>query len=153
MRCGPTLPRHQRWLGLRRREPTSPRGERPHQFYPIFGDTQSNTIHSIGDPVKDDVERHSVIAPEGTRAVWPVKPDGTEMPCGLTPSVLRRNWRDGFVRVTRKGTVQYLQTGTIADIADGTIEVTGRAKDGSVLGSKPIDALVGVFWPHAGAAG
>ena len=127
------------WLGLRRREPTSRRGERPHQFYPIFVDAQSNTIHSIGDPVEDDVDRRSVIAPEGTRAVWPVKPDGTEMLWGLTPGVLRRNWRDGFVRVSKKGTVQYLQTGTIADIADGTILVTGRARDGSVLGSKPVD--------------
>ena len=127
------------WLGLRRREPTSRRGERPHQFYPIFVDAQSNTIHSIGDPVEDHVDRRSVIAPEGTRAVWPVKPDGTEMLWGLTPGVLRRNWRDGFVRVSKKGTVQYLQTGTIADIANGTIMVTGRAKDGSVLGSKPVD--------------
>ncbi len=127
------------WLGLRRREPTSRRGQRPHQFYPIFVEIQSNTIHSIGEPLEDDVDRHSVIAPEGTRAVWPLKPDGTEMLWGLTPGVLRRNWRDGFVRVSRKGTVQYLQTGTIADIADGTITVTGRAKDGSVLGSKPVD--------------
>ena len=127
------------WLGLRRREPTSRRGARPHQFYPIFIDTQSNTIHSIADPVDDDVDRHSVIAPEGTRAVWPLKPDGTEMMWGLTPSVLRQNWCDGFVRVSKKGTVQYLQTGTIADIADGTITVTARAKDGSVVGSKPVD--------------
>ena len=127
------------WLGLRRREPTSRRGARPRQFYPIFLDTQTNTLHSIGDPVADDVDRHSVIAPEGTHAVWPVKPDGTEMLWGLTPSVLRRNWREGYVRVSRKGTVQYLQTGTIADIAKGTIAVTGRAKDGSVLGSKPVD--------------
>ena len=127
------------WLGLRRREPTSRRGERPHQFYPIFVDTQANTIHSIGEPVEDDVDRHSVIAPEGTHAVWPLKPDGTEMLWGLTPSVLRRNWCNGFVRVSRKGTVQYLQTGTIAEIADGTITVSGRAKDGSVLGSKPVD--------------
>ena len=127
------------WLGLRRREPTSRRGERPHQFYPIFLDTQSNTIHSIGEPVEDDVERHTVVAPEGTRAVWPVKPDGTEMLWGLTPSVLRRNWHDGFVRVSKKGTVQYLQTGTIADINNGTIAISGRAKDGSVLGSKPVD--------------
>ena len=112
------------WLGLRRREPTSRRGERPHQFYPIFLDTQSNTIHSIGEPVEDDVERHTVVAPEGTRAVWPVKPDGTEMLWGLTPSVLRRNWHDGFVRVSKKGTVQYLQTGTIADINNGTIAIS-----------------------------
>ncbi|MDE0420877.1 MAG: DNA methyltransferase, partial [Gammaproteobacteria bacterium] len=38
-----------------------------------------------------------------------------------------------------KGTVQYLQSGTIAEIADGTITVTGRSKDGSVRGTKPVD--------------
>ena len=127
------------WLGLRRREPSSRRGERPHQFYPIFADARSNTIHSIGDPVEDSVDRHSVIAPEGTRAVWPLKPDGTEMLWGLTPDVLRRNWRKGFVRMSRKGTVQYLPTGTIAAIANGTIAVTGHAKDGAVQGTTPVD--------------
>ena len=127
------------WKGLRRRNSANRRGTRPNQFYPIFIDTQSHTIHSIGDPVADDVDRHSMIAPEGTRADWPLKPDGTEMLWGLTPDVLRRNWRNGYVRIGRKGTVQYLETGTIADIVDGSITVTGRAKDGSVLGSKPVD--------------
>ncbi len=127
------------WLGLRRREPTSRRGARPNQFYPIFVDDRSNMIHSVGDAVADDVDRNSVIAPEGTHAVWPVKPDGTEMLWGLIPGVVRRNWQEGFIRVSRKGTVQYLQTGTIAEIADGAITVTGRAKDGSVIGSKPVD--------------
>lgn len=127
------------WLGLRRREPTSVRGARPNQFYPIFVDTQKNMIHSIGDAVMDDVDRRSVAAAEGTQAVWPLKPDGTEMLWGLTPEALRRNWKNGFVRVSKKGTVQYLQTGTIAEIADGTITVTGRGKDGSVRGTKPVD--------------
>ena len=127
------------WKGLRRRNAANRRGTRPNQFYPIFVDIQSNTIHSIGDPVADDVDRHSVIAPEGTRAVWPLKPDGTEMLWGLTPDVLRGNWRSGYVRIGRKGTVQYLETGTIADIADGSITVTGRAKDGSVFGTKAVD--------------
>lgn len=127
------------WLGLRRREPTSRRGARPHQFYPIFVNTQSNAIHSIGDPIEDDVNRDSVVAPEGTHAVWPLKPDGTEMLWGLTPGVLRKNLRNGYVRVSKKGTVQYLQTGTISEIRNGTITITGRAKDGSVLGAKPVD--------------
>ena len=127
------------WLGLRRREPTSVRGARPNQFYPIFVANRTNAIHSIGDVVTDDVDRRSVVAPEGTQAVWPLKPDGTEMLWGLTPEVLRRNCKKGFVRVSRKGTAQYLQTGTIAEIADGTITVTGRGKDGSVRGTKPVD--------------
>ena len=127
------------WLPLRRREPTSKRGARPNQFYPIFLDDQTNTIHSIGGAVTDEVDRRAVAAPEGTRAVWPLKPDGTEMLWGLTPDVLRRNWKKGFVRVTKKGTVQYLQTGTIREILNGTIEVTGKSKDGSVRGTKPVD--------------
>ena len=127
------------WKNLRRRNAANRRGTRPNQFYPIFVGVQSNRIHSIGDPVADDVDRRSVIAPEGTRAVWPLKPDGTEMLWGLTPNALRGNWRRGFVRVGRKGTVQYLETGTIADIADGTILVTGRANDGSVIGAKLAD--------------
>ena len=127
------------WKGLRRRNAANRRGTRPNQFYPIFIETQSHTIHSIGDPVADDVDRHSVIAPEGTRALWPLKPDGTEMLWGLTPDALRRNWGSGYVRIGRRGTVQYLETGTIADIVDGSIAVSGRAKDGSVIGSKPID--------------
>ena len=127
------------WLGLRRREPTSVRGSRPNQFYPIFVDNQTNAIYSIGDAVADDVDRRSVASPKDTRAVWPLKPNGTEMLWGLTPEVLRQNWRNGFVRVSKKGTVQYLQTGTIAEITDGTIKVTGRGKDGSVQGAKPVD--------------
>ena len=127
------------WKSLRRRNAANRRGTRPNQFYPIFVGVQSNRIHSIGDPVADDVDRRSVLAPEGTRAVWPLKPDGTEMLWGLTPNALRGNWRRGFVRVGRKGTVQYLETGTIADISDGTILVTGRAKDGSVIGAKLAD--------------
>ena len=127
------------WLGLRRREPTSVRGARPNQFYPIFVDIRTNSIHSIGDAIPDNVDRRSIAVPEGTRAEWPLKPDKTEMLWGLTPQVLRRNWRNGFVRVSRKGTVQYLQTGTIAEIEDGTITVTGRGKDGSVRGAKAVD--------------
>ncbi len=127
------------WLGLRRREPTSHRGARPNQFYPIFLNTHTNSIHSIGDAVEDGVDKDSINAPEGTYAVWPLKPDGTEMLWGLTPDALRRNLRQGYVRVSKRGTVQYLQTGTISEIRKGTITVTGRARDGSVIGSKPID--------------
>ena len=127
------------WLGLRRREPTSHRGARPNQFYPIFVNACTNTIDSIGDAVADDIDRHSIAPPPGTHAVWPLKPDGTEMLWGLTPEVLRRNLDSGYVRVTKKGTVQYLQTGTIAQIRDGRISLKGRARDGSVIGEKPVD--------------
>lgn len=133
------------WLGLRRREPTSRRGTRPNQFYPIFIHEDSGLIHSIGDAIEDDVDRNTIAVPKGTVAFWPLKPDGTEMLWGLTPEVLRRNWKNGFVRVNRwnkdkkTGTIQYLPGGTISLIQDGTIRITGKAKDGSVIGVVAID--------------
>ena len=127
------------WKGLRRRNAANRRGTRPNQFYPIFVDTKSKTIHSVGNPLGPDTDRRSVTVPKGTHPEWPLKPDGTEMLWGLTPDALRRNLSDGFVRVGRRGTIQYLETGAIAQIRDGTISLTGRAKDGSVIGAKPVD--------------
>lgn len=133
------------WLGLRRREPSSRRGARPNQFYPIFVDSETGRLHSVGDPIADDVDRATVPVPEGTTALWPLRPDGTEMLWGLTPDVLRRNWANGFARVSRwnpqarRGTVQYLPGGTIDAIRGNVITITGRAADGSVLGAVAAD--------------
>jgi adenine-specific DNA-methyltransferase len=133
------------WLGLRRREPTSIRAARKNQFFPIFVNEETGHIHSIGDAVKLEVDRNTVAAPDGTIAVWPLKPDNTEMLWGLTPGVVRRNLAKGYIKVnnwkadTKTGTMQYLQTGTIDQINDGLVMISGKAKDGSVLGDMIID--------------
>jgi adenine-specific DNA-methyltransferase len=133
------------WLGLRRREPSSKRGARPNQFYPIFVYSKTGELHSVGDAIEDHVDRHTVPLPPGTTALWPLKPDGTEMLWGLTPDALRKNWRLGYARVNRwnaseqTGTVQYLPAGTISMIRDGLIKVVGNAKDGSIIGTVPRD--------------
>jgi adenine-specific DNA-methyltransferase len=133
------------WLGLRRREPTSIRPARKNQFYPIFVFQKTGYLHSIGNPLTPEIDRNTVEVPEGAVALWPLKPDGTEMLWGLTPDVLRRNWEKGFAKVnnwkpdSQTGTVQYLQTGTIEQINDGRVIVTGKAKDGSVLGTMILD--------------
>ena len=136
------------WLGLRRREPTSRRGARPNQFYAIFVNERTGFLHSIGNALDDDIDRHCVEAPIGTVALWPLKPDGTEMLWGLTPDVLRRNWAKGYARINRwnaeelRGAVQYLPGGTIALIEQGAISITGRKRDGSVVGVVPVDEEV-----------
>lgn len=133
------------WLGLRRREPSSTRGARPNQFYPIFVHQKTGWLHSIGAAIDDDIDRDSIEVPAGTVALWPLKPDGTEMLWGLTPDVLKRNWEKGYARVNSwkpkelRGTVQYLPGGTIAQIERGEIQIVGRNKDGSVVGTVAID--------------
>ncbi|MGY3436059.1 adenine-specific DNA-methyltransferase [Bradyrhizobium sp. USDA 3686] len=133
------------WLGLRRREPSSKRGARPNQFYPIFVHANDGSLHSVGAALEDDVDRHSVQVPKDAVALWPLKPDGSEMLWGLTPDVLRRNWAKGYARVNSwnkdeaRGTVQYLPGGTISDIENGSIQITGRRRDGSVIGVVAVD--------------
>lgn len=133
------------WLGLRRREPSSVRGARPNQFFPIFVDAKTGHISSIGKAIEDEVDRHSVPVPEGTVAFWPLKPNGQEMLWGLTPDVAKRRWEKGYLRVNswkkaqRTGTIQYLPGGTIEQIESGDIKETGRAKDGSFIGLQAVD--------------
>lgn len=128
------------WLGLRRREPSSKRGARPNQFYGIFVDEETGHLHSVGEALDDDVDRHKVKVPKGTVAIWPLDSKRRETLWGLTPDQLRANWAKGYARVynwkpaKKKGSVQYLTTGTIEKIESGQVTITGHADDGHVQG-------------------
>ena len=126
------------WLGLRRREPSSKRGARPNQFYPIFVDENTGHIVEIGDAVSDDVPRDSIPVPPHSIALWPLDSKGRETLWGLTPEVLRSNYKKGYVRIKwnknkRTGTPYYLPSGTINDIESGKAVVNGNNDDGSVV--------------------
>lgn len=129
------------WLGLRRREPTARRGARPRQFYPVFVDQRTGYIHSIGDEITNDVDRKTVPSPIGTFAVWPLLPNGTEGLWGITPDTARAYLAQGYLRArnykpeTHYVAVQYLPSGTVAALASGDIELTGRDEDGAVVAS------------------
>lgn len=127
------------WRNLRRREKTSIRGSRPNQFYAVFVDNKTGRIRSVGDALDDEVPRASVKPPKGTRAVFPLKPDGTEMIWSLKPSSLRELIADGYVRNDGE-TIQYLQPGTVNGIISGDIKVTGRDEQGAVIAQYITDA-------------
>jgi adenine-specific DNA-methyltransferase len=126
------------WLGLRRREPTAKRGARPNQFYPIFVNTTTGYIESIGEPISNDVDRLTVKAPKETFAVWPLRPSGGEGLWGVTPETAKRYLKDGYIRARNykqelgQVAIHYLPSGTVSAIQDGRIEVVGRDPDGAV---------------------
>lgn len=128
------------WLGLRRREPSSKRGSRPNQFYPIFVDEATGYISEIGEAVPDDVDRNSITVPKGKVAIWPLDSRNREGLWGLTPDVARNDMKKGYLHIKRwdfenkKGTVSYLPSGTLDDIDDGKVVITGREKDGAIIG-------------------
>lgn len=127
------------WRNLRRREKTSVRGSRPNQFYAVFVENGTGRIHSVGDALSDEIPRESVIAPEGTHAIFPLKPDGTEMIWGMVPSSLRELIPDGYVR-SNGDTIQYLPTGTVNGILSGDIIVTGKDEQGALIAQYAVDS-------------
>lgn len=136
------------WLGLRRREPSSKRDARPNQFYPIFVNSETGSIDSIGEVVPSGVDRMTIEVPTGCTAIWPLDSHGVETLWGLTPDILRNNWKKGYVKLKnwnktkQKGTVYYLPTGTIKDIESGKAILTGYASDGTVEAYYPEEGVV-----------
>lgn len=128
------------WLGMRRREPTAKRGARPNQFYPVFVNEETGFIDSIGDPITDEVDRQKVPSPNGTYAVWPLRPNGAEGLWGITPETAKRYHEEGFIRSRnhkpdkKQASINYLPSGTVKAIQDGGIEIIGRDPDGAVQG-------------------
>jgi adenine-specific DNA-methyltransferase len=120
------------WRNLRRREKSSKRGSRPNQFYAVFVDDKTGRIRSVGDPLEDGVPRDSVKVPKGTRAIFPLTPNGVEMIWGLVPGSLRQLVKDGYAR-SSDTTIQFLNSGVINNIEAGDITISGRDSQGAVV--------------------
>ncbi len=127
------------WQSFRRSSASNIRTSRPSQFYPIYVDIETRKIVKIGDAIAHSVDRFSVEQIDGCEAVFPVRDDGTEMLWGLTPDECRIRASQGYVRATKHTpdkpqtfVMQYLMSGTIADIDSGKIKIIGYSSDGSI---------------------
>ena len=127
------------WQTFRRRDLASVRHTRPGQFYPIYVSRSTGQIEGAGDPLEPEASVEDAPRREGCVAVFPVRADGTEMNWAITVPSFYRRWRQGYVRAGRatpgkpqEYIIQYLKTGSIADIEEGRAVVTGRNPDGSV---------------------
>jgi adenine-specific DNA-methyltransferase len=130
------------WRTLRRTDYESRRGTAkggPAQFYAIFVNNDAATIQHVGEPLPHAAPRTSVPDIDGCTAVFPVRPDGTEMNWSLTRESLLERMRAGYVRVGRfeptspqQYVISYLKSGAIEDIKSGAAEVIGRNSDGSI---------------------
>ncbi len=137
------------WDTLRRSDLSSVRPTRPGQFYPFYVNLATHRIEAIGNPLPSDVPRESAPARAGCVAVFPVRPDGTEMNWGITVEPARRRLESGYLRVGRHTpgapqpfAISYLTAGIIEDIRRGRVEISDRAEDGSVNASYVTGRLV-----------
>ena len=140
------------WDTLRRSDVASARGTAkggPAQFYPIYVNLETHRIEEIGEPLPSDVPRENAPALAGCVAVFPVRPDGTEMNWGITVEPARKRLESGYLRVGKHTAgapqpyaISYLTAGIMEDIRNGRVEITGRAADGSVIASYVTGRLV-----------
>ena len=129
------------WQSFRRSSISNIRTSRPSQFYPIYVDKNTYKIVKIGDAIPHNVDRNSVEKLENCVTVFPIRDDGTEMLWGVTPDECRERVSKGYIRASNFSpskpqpfSIQYLMGGTIKDINEGRIVVTGIAPDGSIEG-------------------
>lgn len=132
------------WDTLRRHNPASIRPNRPRQFYPIYVDRKSGRIAEIGEPIPPEVDRFSVPDKEGCVTVFPVRDNGVEMMWGVIPEECRRRNEKGYISVGKydpskpqQYPLRMLSAGTIRDIEEGKVLVTGHRVDGSVIAIHP----------------
>lgn len=130
------------WQTARRRDLSSVRRTRPGQFFPIYVNEATGLIQEIGEPIPHEQDRHSVKAPPGCVAVFPVRDDEneTEMNWAVTRPTFIERWQKGFARAGRAQPgkpqpyiIQYLKSGPIKDIEEGRAVIEGHNEDGSVI--------------------
>jgi adenine-specific DNA-methyltransferase len=123
------------WQQLRRRGLRGDvrREDRPGLFYPIYVKTDSSGIHSVGEPIPLEKEP-LMLAPPGTIAVWPTRPDGSYGYWQVSPTRLRDLIAKGMARAAKPGagSIYYLKQGEVAKLAAGAFRIIGRRDDGSI---------------------
>lgn len=129
--------RRVRWAGLMRNGEGSTRARIPSLFYPIFLDKETGSFHSVGEPLKPDEDRNSVICPDGTIAMFPVSSSGQELQWRLYPPSFMKYLEKGYIRFGRRKkdatrSVSYLQDGMIKKIENGQIIIKGKNPEGDL---------------------
>ena len=138
------------WDTLRRSSLANARGKHgkgacgPNQFYPIYVDNSSGQIKMIGDPIPENVDRMTVPVLDGCTAVFPIRPDGTEMNWGVSADRAKELLPNGYLRAGKytantpqQYVISYITGGNINDIETGVAIVAGRNMDGSVIAYYP----------------
>jgi adenine-specific DNA-methyltransferase len=120
------------WSGLMRRGSNSLRGDRPKMFYPIIVSTATQTVIGAGLPLAPDQSRHSARAPHGTRLVWPIRTNQTEGRWQIGRERFLDQLEEGTIKLGSKGGIQYVSDKARRGIKDGSVQVVGKAADGSL---------------------
>ena len=127
------------WNSLLRRGTHSARADRPKLFYPIFIETATGIIRSVGDSLELSTSRDSVVPPFGCEIAWPLHKDGSEGNWQMKPESLRAALANGVAKIGRKdktsGTwsIVYLKRKQLQQVKSGELISEGQDENGALI--------------------
>ncbi len=128
-----------RWRELIRYGDNGKRRSRPNLFYPIFVTEDGERFIGVGQPLPFDKSIGDIEVPQGAVPVWPIRPNGEEGTWGYDGEGLLNLQKKGYVKLGRFNknsmAITFIQPGWQRKLESGEIQVTGFAKDGSVIES------------------
>ena len=141
---------HLMWSMLIRTGTHVLRQDSKNQFYPIFVYKDGSKIHSVGEPFFDE-DRRTVIPPEGTVAIWPIRSNGDEGNWQVSSENLRDLIKKGYVKLggfsERGMAISYLKRGEIQKVESGIYEIQGHRTDGSIISDTEYRSIIpGTQW-------
>ena len=127
--------------------------QRPNQTYPIFVRKSDGYIMGVGDSLQKKISLGEYngekadyiydygIAPDGCVAVWPVTSKGKDCVWRQIPERIMHDWNKGYIKVTKNNgsgnknafSIQYLPSGIIEKIENGSLEVLGHETNAPTL--------------------
>lgn len=125
------------WNSLLRTGTNNTRTHSPGCFYPIYVSEDGKQLLGAGEPLPAGESRHSIKAPLGQKAIWPIHTDESEGCWQCSPQNLMSLKEQGFVRLggfTPRGmAISYLKRGEQNKVKEGLFPITGYREDGSII--------------------
>ncbi|MBE6799815.1 MAG: site-specific DNA-methyltransferase [Ruminococcaceae bacterium] len=125
------------WRGLLRSGSNDSRQHSPNCFYPIFVSEDGKKFLGAGEPLALGVDRQTVIAPLGQKAIFPIHADGTEGCWQYSRDNMLSIQKKGYVRLggfTPRGmSINYLADGEQKKVEAGLFKIIGKNEDGSLI--------------------
>jgi adenine-specific DNA-methyltransferase len=127
----------QLWFQFVRTGKGNLRSDSKNLFYPIFVDTQTGAIHSIGEALPLDMPRESVQPQLGTTIIWPMSAAGEEARWRTGVAVARRRVAKGLLRASKSTSgrqefsIMTVNQGTEDRIESGEVVVDEIAANGA----------------------
>ena len=136
---GQSKTKSQLWFQFVRTGKGNLRTDSKNLFYPIYIDPNRGKIISIGDSIPLEVDKDTILPPEGQAIIWPITADGREARWRTSKEVAKRRLDKGLLRLGRTSrkesgwSVLTVNEGTEKKIEKGEVTISGYDENGSAI--------------------